>query len=871
MADNPPPRTRHYATIGIDDVFLEPVAHPLPKSYLQDLLDNNGDADKQGADQPFVSFEIIGTIKETPEDFCVREIAKKGRTIPGISSHKEKQAFQVADILSITITGDDNQNGGRQQQKNSQENGLSDDENQKITVQTTGMTIGSIPQEKVTDQQTDEKDDAAKQQTELKQIQATKDDTTELTKANALSSCELIEEVFLELLPGDDKGKVTSLMKALHSLEKTSIKRMATIADPAAEIEEPNKISEVFIPRIPPDFSHLETPGRLSGVDRRAFHEAFRLTFPLLKCETLPENDSQLRVTADNFFDDLIPYLCNPQEDLPIFYRFHKRGCVPPPHQLGKGENVQYHKKGGKRKRDRDRDLPDNPTTTGEPILRLKPDLSKDDRRPIHRIIAQKNRAFQTRTLSNHPLDPTKKDVTTSAIQVHWALAALKRASKKLKTGKIGRNNPPTPCKDFLDPTPNTICVLRKRGKEHLTAITALCSAIKCRTGDVGLAGIKDMRAVTYQFCTLRNVGVGRLKRAIPLLQGGGIEIGTMRKVGFMLQNGDLQGNRFVITLKGVKRVHVEWDESDKLIETFRSCEKAHIREMFERVQRSGFINYYGEQRVGAPGKAAEVGVRTVDVGRAMLQGDFASAIDLLMTGRTILHSRDVQANPAELKVRAVWKESKVGSETLGDPAATLKAFPRNESMPRERAVMKGLQRYGRAEPLAAIQCLPHNVRRFWLNAYQSGIWNAMASARLLRLGSNGPVIGDLFMENGAAGINDVQVVDSENISSVSLDRVVLPLPGYGVIYPANEIGDAYKLVLQKDSVSFEKKGPDEGTAKGAYRHLIARAENMDLAFPDDGNDALCTSSFTVSFDLPAGSYATMLLRELMLKTVVRD
>ena len=859
MADNPLPKPRHYATIGIDDVFLEPVAHPLPKSYLQDLLDNNGDNNKQGAafQQPFISSEIIGTIKETPEDFCVREIAKKGRVIPGMSSQEEKQAFQVADIIPISYT-DDNQNGGRQQQKNREEKGISDGENQKILVHTTGMAVDNNPHDKLTDQQTDEKDDATKQHTELKQSLATIDENTESKTTNELSSSELIEEAFLELLQGRDKGKVTGLMTELQSLEKASIERMATISNSAAVTEESNKISEVFIPRIPPDFSYLEVPGRLSGVDRRAFHEAFRLTFPLLKCETLPENDSNLRVTADDFFDDLIPLLYNPQEDLPIFYRFHKRGCIPTPHQPGK-VNGQYHR-GGKRKRDRD--LPDNPTTTGEPILRLKPDLSKDDRRPIHRMIAQKNRAFQTRTLSNHPLDPTKKDVTTNAIQVHWAFAALKRANKKLKTGKTGSKNTPAASKDSLDPTPNTICVLRKRGKEHLTAITALCSAIKCRTGDVGLAGIKDMKAVTYQFCTLRNVGLGRLRRAIPHLQGGGIEIGTMRKVGFMLQNGDLQGNRFVITLKGVKRVHVERGESDQLFETFRSCEKAHIREMFERVQRSGFLNYYGEQRVGAPGETAEVGVRTVDVGRAMLQGNFSKAIDLLMTGRAILHTRDVKVNPEEIKVRAAWKENK------GDPTTTLKAFPKSESMPRERAVMKGLKRYGKEEPLAAIQCLPHNVRRFWLSAYQSWIFNSMASARLLRLGSNGPVIGDLFMDHGATGISDVQVVSSENLSSVSLDQVVLPLPGFGIKYPENEIGDAYKLLLEKDNISLDKKGPDEGTAKGAYRHLIARAENMNLTFPDDGKVA---SSFTVSFDLPAGSYATMLLRELMVKTVVRD
>ena len=850
MDRNPTPKPRHYATIGIGDVFLEPPKHRLPKSY---LLGN--DAGKVAS---FVSSEIVGAIKETPEDFLVREIAKKGRVIPGMTSDAERQAFQVADIVSIVDDQTD-----ESPKKNHNEMPKSDNQNT-----TENETRAENQQENESDHQVDVindiKDETPSQETASKG-QAIQD--AEPTPTIELPPRELLEAVLLELVPDHDEIIVSDILASLQSLEKQSVERMANISNPTPEEEEQETEKAVpggvFIPAIPPNFSHLEKPGVLSGVDRRAFHEAFRLTFPLLKCETVPENNNKVMVTADDFFDDLIPLLYNPREDLPIFYRFHKRGCVSAP-QTGNG---RHHGKSKEGKRKRDRDLPDDPTASGEPILRLRPDLSKDDRRPIHHLIAQKNRSFQTRTLSNYVLDPKSKEITTTrgtAIQVHWAFGAVKRARKKFKPNNGGRNNGSTSSKES-DPTPNTICVLKKREKEHLTAITALCSAVKCRTGDVGLAGIKDMKAVTYQFCTLRNVGIGRLRRAIPNLKRKGIEIGTMRKVGFMLQNGDLQGNRFGITLKGVKRVHIERNEKDDLVEQFRPCEKEHLREMFQRVQRSGFVNFYGEQRVGAPGETSEVGVRTFDVGRAMLQGDFSKAIDLLMTGRAILHSRDAKENPPETRVREAWKESN------GDPVATLKVFPKNDNMPRERAVMKGLKRYGKAEPLAAIQCLPHNVRRFWINAYQSWIWNSMASARLIRYGSASPVIGDLFTEDGATDINDVKVVDSENFSSVSLNQVVLPLPGFGVRYPENEIGDAYRRLLDEDNISFEKKGPDEGTAKGAYRHLVTKAEEMELTFQDDKNEALCASSITVSFDLPAGSYATMLLREFLGKTVARD
>ena len=99
----------------------------------------------------------------------------------------------------------------------------------------------------------------------------------------------------------------------------------------------------------------------------------------------------------------------------------------------------------------------------------------------------------------------------------------------------------------------------------------------------------------------------------------------------------------------------------------------------------------------------------------------------------------------------------------------------------------------------------------------------------------------------------------------------MLPLPGYGVQYPSNDIGDLYKEMLKKDGIDFEKQGPNEGTAKGSYRHLIAKADNMHLETVERTEDPSLVSSVKLSFDLRAGCYATMLLREMMLTTVARD
>jgi tRNA pseudouridine13 synthase len=150
-----------------------------------------------------------------------------------------------------------------------------------------------------------------------------------------------------------------------------------------------------------------------------------------------------------------------------------------------------------------------------------------------------------------------------------------------------------------------------------------------------------------------------------------------------------------------------------------------------------------------------------------------------------------------------------------------------------------------------------------------------MASQRLKRFGTK-VVKGDLYRLSDDEG-RGVRVVTND-ASSVDIANVVLPLPGYAVQYPENEIGELFRDFLIRENVSFDRSAPTEATAKGSYRSLIAFAQNLEVDFDSiEGNDASASeteqdsaAAFKLKFDLPSGSYATMLLRELMLTTIVR-
>lgn len=139
-----------------------------------------------------------------------------------------------------------------------------------------------------------------------------------------------------------------------------------------------------------------------------------------------------------------------------------------------------------------------------------------------------------------------------------------------------------------------------------------------------------------------------------------------------------------------------------------------------------------------------------------------------------------------------------------------------------------------------------------------------MATERIQRLGPQ-PAVGDLYQEDGQT--RDVKVVTDP--SKVTLGMVVLPLPGYDVKYPSNEIGELYRSMLAADGVEIKKDGVPEATARGAYRNLVAPANNLAVSFLDTGEDG-SVGNARFSFELQSGSYATMLLRELMCSTMGR-
>ncbi|KAK6175829.1 hypothetical protein SNE40_014213 [Patella caerulea] len=146
---------------------------------------------------------------------------------------------------------------------------------------------------------------------------------------------------------------------------------------------------------------------------------------------------------------------------------------------------------------------------------------------------------------------------------------------------------------------------------------------------------------------------------------------------------------------------------------------------------------------------------------------------------------------------REIWSETK-------DAKKMLDKLPPYHNI--EKSVLYVLSKQGSNMYYNALQALPRNSRLLYVHSYQSYIWNSMVSRRIQLYGFK-LVEGDLVLntDNNCNGESKVDikpvVIDKDNIKDYSILDVVLPLPGYEMIYPTNNVGELYKELLAEDGI----------------------------------------------------------------------
>lgn len=239
---------------------------------------------------------------------------------------------------------------------------------------------------------------------------------------------------------------------------------------------------------------------------------------------------------------------------------------------------------------------------------------------------------------------------------------------------------------------------LVKIGISTLEAQSQISEILGIGPQNIGYAGIKDRLALTSQAISIRNLPD---QEKIKDVQADNFFLKHIRNGKGALANGELQGNRFIITIR------IQNSLSEGEIE--------EIEKKLEKIKEEGFWNFFSFQRFGTPRLLSH------KLGLHIIKGEFEEAVKMFLayqSPRELPYFKNIRE---EIKKRwGNWKEIK----TLLDP------FPSH--FPIELKFVEHLLNHAK-DFLGALHTVPDQVR-LWIYAYDSHLFNKKLS-QLIRGG----------------------------------------------------------------------------------------------------------------------------------------
>lgn len=479
---------------------------------------------------------------------------------------------------------------------------------------------------------------------------------------------------------------------------------------------------------------------------------------------------------------------------------------------------------------------------------------------------------------------------------------------------------------------------LYKENKDTMEVLYFLASQMKLHIKHFSFAGTKDRRGVTVQRIAIHRVLRQRIEPLNRTARGWRLG-GPWEYRPHALELGMLCGNEFLLTLRDA---HFDGEASDWDMDRRLKHGKAVAEAAAQAMAQSGYLNYYGLQRFGTHSNG------THTIGLKMLKGDLKGAVDAILFYEDSLveENQDPEALKKVPRDDVARATAIHGFRKNGNSNEALLILPNRFSAERGIITHQGKRdrktgrRPNENDFQGALMAIQRNLRLMYVHAYQSFVWNTVAGKRWEVFGDR-VVEGDLVVvgekeehQNGTAKVDEVDE-DGEPIihpsdsaaagttddapsagagddpfvrarplskseaesGQYSIFDIVLPLPGFDVLYPSNEMGDFYKTFMASDEGGNldphnMRRAWKDISLSGGYRKVMSRPlgkVEVDLrAYGDvdeqmvhtdlerlehDGTEVSQTAGASTTekdkvavilkFQLASSQYATMALREL--------
>ena len=355
--------------------------------------------------------------------------------------------------------------------------------------------------------------------------------------------------------------------------------------------------------------------------------------------------------------------------------------------------------------------------------------------------------------------------------------------------------------------------VLKKEKIDTQDALGVVSREARVPRGDIAFAGLKDRQGRTEQFISIKG---RRVDLRLP-----DVQVFFKGRAARPIHSKQSQGNRFRITLRGLER-----DTAETLVERLPT------------LAQTGYVNYFDDQRFGSIRHGQGLPMRDV------LAGRYEKALERMI------------ARPSPVAKGGDTKLKQLLKQHWGDWDVCAKIA----RGPVYRPVLEHLAR-NPADFAGAIGKLNQRTRLIHAFAYQSYLWNRAVSSLLEEIV---PPSGRVSIDSLMGDLTTFVRLDGDT----ARDLREMKTPLYA---PDGDGGDPRfedQVLRWLTSEQLTPKHCRDNSLPG----MVWREEPRDLlVFPRDveaprsGRDEKHrgASKVEMSFSLPRGVYATMLIKHL--------
>ncbi|MFW9971836.1 MAG: tRNA pseudouridine(13) synthase TruD, partial [Candidatus Odinarchaeota archaeon] len=378
---------------------------------------------------------------------------------------------------------------------------------------------------------------------------------------------------------------------------------------------------------------------------------------------------------------------------------------------------------------------------------------------------------------------------------------------------------------------------LIKINRDTFEAIRKISKVLKVPYRFFSYSGLKDKNSISVQKISIKGNYIEQLRK----LKINDIFIRSIQPTRKSIKLGSHMGNNFTIVIRNILP---------------NKNFKKNIEKIIKYLEKFGFPNYFGLQRFGNYRPNSHI------VGRSLLEGDFKRVFDEFVS--TTYSTESFDAKRVRTELRRTMNLEKAYEE-----------FPKNLNYERKMIsyLINNPEDYE-----GCIKTLPKDLIKLLISSFQSFLFNKMLSKRVAKGYSLfKPIKGDVIsiLDDFYGNVTLVKYLygnsyDAYLNKALNLNRAAIIAPIIGSDTDLNEfplMKSLFEEIIEQKKLNrniFQNVPLSDTEYKGSVRALTAKPSQ--LKFTKFMNDELNPGrwKFKLEFSLQKGTYATMLIRELI-------